>query len=163
MRWRPRTARWPRSGSPRARSARSPPPRRWCRASRNGWRSAGPRGRRSSRTGSWSTARDAARPVGRLSLAGGLRLGGLMGRGGLLGLGGVGGGVAGGGGSGGGGGSDGAGGSAAANAADLGVRAHAAQLADFVTAIDEGREPAVTAADARATLELVWAVYQSGG
>jgi UDP-N-acetyl-2-amino-2-deoxyglucuronate dehydrogenase len=42
------------------------------------------------------------------------------------------------------------------------VRAHAAQLADFVTAIEEGREPAVTAADARATLELVCAVYQSG-
>jgi UDP-N-acetyl-2-amino-2-deoxyglucuronate dehydrogenase len=58
--------------------------------------------------------------------------------------------------------SDGAGGSAAANAADLGVRAHAAQLADFAAAIDEGREPAVTAADARATLELVCAVYQSG-
>jgi UDP-N-acetyl-2-amino-2-deoxyglucuronate dehydrogenase len=60
------------------------------------------------------------------------------------------------------GGADGAGGSAAANAADLGVRAHAAQLADFVAAVDEGREPAVTAADARATLELVCAVYQSG-
>src|ERR1700761_7492465 len=60
------------------------------------------------------------------------------------------------------GGSDGAGGGAAANAADLGVRAHAAQLADFVAAIEEGREPAVTAADARATLELVCAVYQSG-
>jgi UDP-N-acetyl-2-amino-2-deoxyglucuronate dehydrogenase len=56
----------------------------------------------------------------------------------------------------------GAGGSAAANAADLGVRAHAAQLADFLAAIDEGREPAVTGADARATLELVCAVYQSG-
>ena len=56
----------------------------------------------------------------------------------------------------------GAGGSAAAHAADLGVRAHAAQLADFAAALDEGREPAVTAADARATLELVCAVYQSG-
>src|SRR6201996_5219929 len=54
------------------------------------------------------------------------------------------------------------GGSAAANAADLGVRAHAAQLADFAAALDEGREPAVTAAGARATLELVCAVYQSG-
>lgn len=53
-------------------------------------------------------------------------------------------------------------GSAAANAADLNVRAHAAQLADFVAALDEGREPAVTAADARATLQLVCAVYQSG-
>ncbi|HEX4258672.1 MAG TPA: Gfo/Idh/MocA family oxidoreductase, partial [Streptosporangiaceae bacterium] len=55
----------------------------------------------------------------------------------------------------------GAGGSGAANAADLEVGAHAAQLADFVAAIDEGREPAVTAADARATLELVCAVYRS--
>jgi predicted dehydrogenase len=55
-----------------------------------------------------------------------------------------------------------AGGSAAAHAADLNVGAHAAQLADFVAAIDEGREPAVTVADARATLELVCAVYQSG-
>jgi UDP-N-acetyl-2-amino-2-deoxyglucuronate dehydrogenase len=60
------------------------------------------------------------------------------------------------------GGAAGAGGSAAASAADLGVRAHAAQLADFVAAVDEGRAPAVTAADARATLELVCAVYQSG-
>jgi predicted dehydrogenase len=54
------------------------------------------------------------------------------------------------------------GGGAAANAAGLGVAAHAAQLADLVAAIDEGREPAVTAADARATLELVCAVYESG-
>src|ERR1700761_5713023 len=53
-------------------------------------------------------------------------------------------------------------GSAAADAGDLGGRAHAAQVADFVAAIGEGREPAVTAADARATLELVCAVYQSG-
>jgi predicted dehydrogenase len=53
------------------------------------------------------------------------------------------------------------GGGAAASAAGLGVAAHAAQLADLMAAIDEGREPAVTAADARATLELVCAVYQS--
>jgi UDP-N-acetyl-2-amino-2-deoxyglucuronate dehydrogenase len=60
------------------------------------------------------------------------------------------------------GGAQGAQGSAAANAADLNVAAHTAQLADFVAALNEGREPAVTAADARATLELVCAVYQSG-
>jgi UDP-N-acetyl-2-amino-2-deoxyglucuronate dehydrogenase len=47
------------------------------------------------------------------------------------------------------------------NAADLDVTAHAAQLADMLAAIDEGREPAVTAADARATLELVCAIYES--
>jgi UDP-N-acetyl-2-amino-2-deoxyglucuronate dehydrogenase len=55
-----------------------------------------------------------------------------------------------------------AGASAAAHAADLPVAAHAAQVADFVAAIEEGRAPAVTMADARATLELVCAVYQSG-
>ena len=54
------------------------------------------------------------------------------------------------------------GGSAAANAADLEVAPHAAQLADLVAAIEERREPAVSLADARATLELVCAVYQSG-
>ncbi len=54
------------------------------------------------------------------------------------------------------------GGSAAANAADLEVASHAAQLADLVAAIEERREPAVRLADARATLELVCAVYQSG-
>jgi predicted dehydrogenase len=54
------------------------------------------------------------------------------------------------------------GGSAAANAADLEVASHAAQLADLVAAIEERREPAVSLADARATLELVCAVYESG-
>ncbi|HEY2521830.1 MAG TPA: Gfo/Idh/MocA family oxidoreductase [Streptosporangiaceae bacterium] len=54
---------------------------------------------------------------------------------------------------------DGAG--AAASATDLGAAAHAAQVADLLTAIDQGRPPAVTVADARATLELVCAVYQS--
>jgi predicted dehydrogenase len=54
------------------------------------------------------------------------------------------------------------GGSAAANAADLEVASHAAQVADLVAAIKERREPAVSLADARATLELVCAVYQSG-
>jgi UDP-N-acetyl-2-amino-2-deoxyglucuronate dehydrogenase len=54
------------------------------------------------------------------------------------------------------------GGSAAASAADLEVAAHTAQVGDFVAALEEGREPAVTVADARGTLELVCAVYQSG-
>jgi predicted dehydrogenase len=49
----------------------------------------------------------------------------------------------------------------AASAADLEVAAHAAQLADLLAALDEGREPQVTAADGRATLELVCAVYES--
>jgi predicted dehydrogenase len=50
---------------------------------------------------------------------------------------------------------------AAASATGLGAAAHAAQLADLLAAIDEGREPSVTVADARATLALVQAVYQS--
>ncbi|HEY2693608.1 MAG TPA: Gfo/Idh/MocA family oxidoreductase [Streptosporangiaceae bacterium] len=49
----------------------------------------------------------------------------------------------------------------AASAADLEVAAHAAQFADLLAALDEGREPQVTAADGRATLELVCAVYES--
>ncbi len=51
--------------------------------------------------------------------------------------------------------------SAAADPADLGVSAHAAQIADLVEAIDTGREPAITAADGRAALEIVCAVYES--
>jgi UDP-N-acetyl-2-amino-2-deoxyglucuronate dehydrogenase len=50
---------------------------------------------------------------------------------------------------------------AAASAAGLGAAAHAAQLADLLAAIGEGRDPAVTAADGRATLALIQAVYQS--
>ena len=49
----------------------------------------------------------------------------------------------------------------AASAAHLEVAAHASQLADLLAALDEGREPLVTAANARATLELVRAVYAS--
>jgi UDP-N-acetyl-2-amino-2-deoxyglucuronate dehydrogenase len=49
----------------------------------------------------------------------------------------------------------------AASAADLEVAAHATQIADLLAALDEGREALVTAADARATLELVRAVYAS--
>ena len=50
---------------------------------------------------------------------------------------------------------------AAANAADLGISSHIAQIADLLAAIDEKREPLVTAADGRQTLELINAVYES--
>jgi len=43
----------------------------------------------------------------------------------------------------------------------IGAASHAAQLADLLAAIDEGREPAVTGADGRACLELVLAVYEA--
>ncbi|MFJ5306790.1 Gfo/Idh/MocA family protein [Streptomyces sp. NPDC088350] len=49
----------------------------------------------------------------------------------------------------------------AADAADLNPAAHAAQIADLLAAIDEVREPRVTGADGRATLELVCAIYES--
>jgi len=45
--------------------------------------------------------------------------------------------------------------------AAISERAHAAQLADFLDAMDEGREPAVTGRDGRASLEVVLAVYES--
>jgi UDP-N-acetyl-2-amino-2-deoxyglucuronate dehydrogenase len=38
---------------------------------------------------------------------------------------------------------------------------HAAQIADFLTAIDNGHQPAVTAESARATLQVICAVYES--
>jgi UDP-N-acetyl-2-amino-2-deoxyglucuronate dehydrogenase len=50
---------------------------------------------------------------------------------------------------------------AAADPAALGVAAHAAQIADLLAAIDEGRRPLVTGESARATLELIRAVYES--
>jgi UDP-N-acetyl-2-amino-2-deoxyglucuronate dehydrogenase len=50
---------------------------------------------------------------------------------------------------------------AAANAADLGVSSHAAQIADLLAAIDEGRQPLVTAESGRDALEVVCAVYDS--
>jgi UDP-N-acetyl-2-amino-2-deoxyglucuronate dehydrogenase len=50
---------------------------------------------------------------------------------------------------------------AAANAADLGTSSHSAQIADLLAAIDEGREPAVTAQNGRETLEVICAVYES--
>jgi UDP-N-acetyl-2-amino-2-deoxyglucuronate dehydrogenase len=50
---------------------------------------------------------------------------------------------------------------AGANAAALATASHAAQITDLLAAVDEGREPSVTAADGRAALEVVLAVYQS--
>jgi predicted dehydrogenase len=49
----------------------------------------------------------------------------------------------------------------AADPAALGTSSHAAQFADFLAAIDEGRPPLVTAESGRAALEVVRAVYQS--
>jgi predicted dehydrogenase len=49
----------------------------------------------------------------------------------------------------------------AANAAALDVASHAAQIADLLTAVEEGREPSVTGRDGRDALELVCAVYES--
>jgi UDP-N-acetyl-2-amino-2-deoxyglucuronate dehydrogenase len=51
--------------------------------------------------------------------------------------------------------------SAAANPDGLGIASHAAQIGDLLSAIDEGRPPAVTGEDGRAALELVCAVYES--
>jgi UDP-N-acetyl-2-amino-2-deoxyglucuronate dehydrogenase len=50
---------------------------------------------------------------------------------------------------------------AAADPAAIEVASHAAQIADLLAAIDEGREPAVGGADGRAALEIVCAVYES--
>jgi UDP-N-acetyl-2-amino-2-deoxyglucuronate dehydrogenase len=50
---------------------------------------------------------------------------------------------------------------AGASTPAIGVASHAAQLADLLAAIDENREPAVTAADGRAALEVIQAVYES--
>ncbi len=50
---------------------------------------------------------------------------------------------------------------AAADPAALAWASHAAQLADLLAAIDEGRPPAVTAQDGRQALEIVCAVYES--
>jgi UDP-N-acetyl-2-amino-2-deoxyglucuronate dehydrogenase len=51
--------------------------------------------------------------------------------------------------------------SASANPGGIDPASHAAQIAQFLTAIDNGLEPAVTAESARATLEVVCAVYES--
>jgi predicted dehydrogenase len=50
---------------------------------------------------------------------------------------------------------------AAADPAALDAAVHAAQLADLLAAVDEGREPAVSGEEGRAALEIVRAVYES--
>ncbi len=50
---------------------------------------------------------------------------------------------------------------AAANPAAVGAASHAAQLADLLAAIEEGREPAVSGQAGRDALEIVCAVYES--
>ena len=50
---------------------------------------------------------------------------------------------------------------AAADPAAIGTSGHAAQIADLLAAIDEGREPSVTGQDGRDALELASAVYES--
>jgi UDP-N-acetyl-2-amino-2-deoxyglucuronate dehydrogenase len=50
---------------------------------------------------------------------------------------------------------------AAADPALTGVASHAAQIADLLTAIEQGRQPQVTAESARDALEIVNAVYES--
>jgi UDP-N-acetyl-2-amino-2-deoxyglucuronate dehydrogenase len=52
-------------------------------------------------------------------------------------------------------------GGAAADPAAVDVASHAAQIADLLAAVDEGREPAVSGAAGRAALEIVLAVYES--
>jgi predicted dehydrogenase len=51
--------------------------------------------------------------------------------------------------------------SAAADPAALDVASHAAQIADLLASVDEGREPAVSGQSGRDALELVCAVYES--
>jgi predicted dehydrogenase len=50
---------------------------------------------------------------------------------------------------------------ASASASALDTASHAAQIADLLAAIDEGRQPSVTAESGRAALEIVCAVYES--
>jgi UDP-N-acetyl-2-amino-2-deoxyglucuronate dehydrogenase len=50
---------------------------------------------------------------------------------------------------------------AAADPAAIDVASHAAQIADLLAAIEEGREPAVAGQDGRDALEIVCAVYES--
>ena len=50
---------------------------------------------------------------------------------------------------------------AAADPAAVEVASHAAQLADLLAAVREGREPAVSGQAGRDTLEIVCAVYES--
>jgi UDP-N-acetyl-2-amino-2-deoxyglucuronate dehydrogenase len=48
-----------------------------------------------------------------------------------------------------------------AGPAPAGAASHSAQIADLLTAIDAGRQPAVTGESGRAALEIVCAIYQS--
>src|SRR5215469_5216979 len=50
---------------------------------------------------------------------------------------------------------------AGASTPAIGIASHAAQIADFMEAIEHDREPSVTARDGRAALEVVLAVYES--
>jgi len=50
---------------------------------------------------------------------------------------------------------------AAANAAALDVASHAAQIADLLAAVEQGREPSVTGRSGRDALEVVCAIYES--
>ena len=50
---------------------------------------------------------------------------------------------------------------AAANATALDVASHAAQIADLLAAVEQGREPSVTGRSGRDALEIVCAVYES--
>ncbi len=52
---------------------------------------------------------------------------------------------------------------AASNPAAVAAGSHAAQLADLLAAIEEGREPAVSGEAGRAALKIVCAVYESSG
>ena len=47
------------------------------------------------------------------------------------------------------------------HAAALDVASHAAQIADLLTAVEQGREPSVTGRSGRDALEVVCAVYES--
>jgi predicted dehydrogenase len=49
----------------------------------------------------------------------------------------------------------------AADPAALGAQGHAAQIADFIGAVREGRDPKVTGEAARKPLEIILAVYES--
>jgi len=50
---------------------------------------------------------------------------------------------------------------AAANPAGLDTASHTAQISDFLSAIEEGRAPSVSADDGRAALEVACAIYES--
>lgn len=51
--------------------------------------------------------------------------------------------------------------SAAADPARIATRGHAAQLTDFLAAVEAGRDPSITGADGRAAIELILSVYEA--